>query len=658
MSDEPPENPASSSSSSSDSASRRLAFLSTALSGLRSGLLLARPVVDSVRQWQTSGTKTGIAIARTLAGDSPSVGLLEFAEAAALFGIDSVHSAIAGSLDLSADALKAARNALPVSEEEKLRVEMSPLGLLEQVLEILKSDKLEIKNGSGLLGAARTGRKIWAWTKVLERTEGQWMDDIAGDLERLEVKKNGGGGNVVVEQDVADTQLVAGSPAKSTTEPIAREDDYDVFMGTLSPVSPPSLKRTSTGSRVSAEPDLFDILDSRDPTLLPLQLKHIHRLARLCTGSYGEAFSKFLALGGRPPEGGPAVPPARPQTPSRSETDSHPSHDFLASHAGLDDGIDVLHSTHTLPAGSSVATALGTYHPLLFILRDPATKTITVVVRGTMSFGDLLCDLGAHGSPFRNGSIHSHFLSASKLLVLPDAPFMVSLKKALDSNPDYRLLLAGHSLGAAIASALALLLEGTLGRPVRAIALAPPALVTRDISTDPQVQKLITNVIVRHDPVPRLGIATIQDVKKVLNAMEDLNCASEITDRDAKITKLEAQLARLDEPASSLPGSMDPPDPPAAIQEQRRTILALLASHAAYFATIRRQILHIVFGGPKPPPSGDRFFPAGRLLWVYNSQLWEIKEPGAVLDGLVLTGESLRDHLPDRYEAAIRQLLI
>ncbi|KAF9580185.1 hypothetical protein BGW38_003271 [Lunasporangiospora selenospora] len=122
----------------------------------------------------------------------------------------------------------------------------------------------------------------------------------------------------------------------------------------------------------------------------------------------------------------------------------------------------------------------GLYSPRYYLLDDVETKQIVLVMRGTKSLHDVMIDLTCDTSdlwldhdttpdtrrtkdgkkpltkkPFK---VHSGFLKAARTIASPETiGIQEKIKAALETRPDYSLLLIGHSLGAGIASILSLL---------------------------------------------------------------------------------------------------------------------------------------------------------------------------------------------------------
>jgi len=175
------------------------------------------------------------------------------------------------------------------------------------------------------------------------------------------------------------------------------------------------------------------------------------------------------------------------------------------------------------------------YCPGYWIGVHHGERAVVVSFRGTMRAQDVLTDLvcqpttfwpptRARGTPTHDplpGQAHEGFLSASLRLDERLAPVV---EAALRDNPaaalgGYRVVLCGHSLGAALAAMLAIRWQGKFGPdvPVHGWSFAPPCTV--DADTAKWSQGFITGVVVGDDMVPRFGIGTSNDLRRALGRL-------------------------------------------------------------------------------------------------------------------------------------------
>ncbi|KAF8920920.1 hypothetical protein BGZ58_004238, partial [Dissophora ornata] len=219
-----------------------------------------------------------------------------------------------------------------------------------------------------------------------------------------------------------------------------------------------------------------------------------YRFSRFCSAMYGSLALEFMGAPERyppPPIPVTTAPSAPPEpgatstptpTPAATNASDHHFHCYTGTPLG-----SILYSSDT-PA----TIQDGYYSPRYYLLDDVETKQIVLVLRGTKSLHDLMIDLtcdaaelwldhdttplvDAQGNTFaydvefnndtttpprrkRPFKVHGGFLRAARTIASADTiGIQEKVKAALESRPDYSLLLIGHSLGAGIASILSML---------------------------------------------------------------------------------------------------------------------------------------------------------------------------------------------------------
>ncbi|GAA5933006.1 hypothetical protein JCM3775_005287 [Rhodotorula graminis] len=341
-------------------------------------------------------------------------------------------------------------------------------------------------------------------------------------------------------------------------------------------------------SLLPSSPPLPPVRENRDPIVDLVSL--IKRTCRLSTASYG-----LHTLIPSPPT--PLLTPSGKTLPQR----------VFAHLGGVTDHRDVLHvAIQQRYTGLPSATGDGedeasSYSPAMFLLRDDVRGEIVVVFRGTQSLADLRTDLDSSlvsldlpdlplatssepglapalddassttsSTPYR---IHSGILSTAQHLLSPSSssttpsPLLPSLRAILAAHPRYALVLTGHSLGAALASTVALLLgawdaesrswvvrpdagldhEGapargavdsqrsTWRRPLRAVCFAHPTTLNAPLAarcafpspTDSADNvPLVINVSLGADVICRMGIPHVRDVRRVVGRLDRARRAS------------------------------------------------------------------------------------------------------------------------------------
>ena len=171
----------------------------------------------------------------------------------------------------------------------------------------------------------------------------------------------------------------------------------------------------------------------------------------------------------------------------------------------------------------------GTYSPAHAVMLDHARREVVVVIRGSNDVHDFLTDLvcvhAAFDSALGAGIAHAGMLKAAQRLLPALTP---TIDAALAAHVGYALVFTGHSLGAAIAALMALMVGPRWivgGRPaergcsatgcstgrgaaasVHAFTFGVPALVNLELAR--AASGLVTSIVDGVDLCPRLGLAT------------------------------------------------------------------------------------------------------------------------------------------------------
>ena len=224
-----------------------------------------------------------------------------------------------------------------------------------------------------------------------------------------------------------------------------------------------------------------------------------------------------------------------------------------------------------------------------YISRDDASKAIVLTCRGTLGLSDILTDLTCtfvdvdveDGNPMHRYQVHSGMLASAQRLSTPGNTVLETLKTALEANPEYGLVLTGHSLGGGVACLLAMQLSSPAhsfqasmmqekekasairhpkittpfvtglrsglppGRPIHAFAYGPPAVASPDLSR--YCKGLCTSAVHAFDIVPTLSLGTLHDLKAVACSLSDEResiMAQEIVGRVVGLYKKKKQQAK------------------------------------------------------------------------------------------------------------------
>lgn len=176
-----------------------------------------------------------------------------------------------------------------------------------------------------------------------------------------------------------------------------------------------------------------------------------------------------------------------------------------------------------------------TYHNAIYqipytVLLDHSTKSVVVVVRGSLTLEDWVTDLSVVGMFYEIPSVDGHqkirikghkgFFEAGKY-IKDQLITLKILEKCFVSYPDYDLVVTGQSLGAGVAPALALYLREFYPK-VRCFAFSPPGCVVSQDSVE-FTETTVCTVVVGFDMVAHMSLKSLS---KIQQKLEDLvhNC--------------------------------------------------------------------------------------------------------------------------------------
>ncbi|RNA23552.1 sn1-specific diacylglycerol lipase beta, partial [Brachionus plicatilis] len=158
------------------------------------------------------------------------------------------------------------------------------------------------------------------------------------------------------------------------------------------------------------------------------------------------------------------------------------------------------------------------------VLVDHVKKTVVITIRGTLSLRDVITDITAECEYFdiddlRNQPCHVGIHNTA-VNILNELKSLALLEKAFEKNPDYDLLVTGHSLGAGTAVILALKLKAQYEN-IKCIAYSPPGGLISTALAD-YTKSFVMSVVLGDDIVPRLSLRSVHNLKadilKVLHA--------------------------------------------------------------------------------------------------------------------------------------------
>ncbi|PPQ68657.1 hypothetical protein CVT24_005388 [Panaeolus cyanescens] len=230
-------------------------------------------------------------------------------------------------------------------------------------------------------------------------------------------------------------------------------------------------------------------------------------------------------------------------------------HDDHLSHSDIRKGL----RNATVTKATAV---IGNEHlmPRFWVLTDHGRGQIVLVIRGTMSLNEIAVDLTCQSESFEPAStpqpscddenpvpgrftfpkvsqkdpssdsnpkyhVHEGMLKMARAMGGVGKPVQLAVHEALYNNPDFELVLCGHSLGAGVAAILGMACLWAdprtcltvpssglpVGRKVQVYCFAPPSLV--DAALGRLSEKLIVSFVYSHDVVSRLSLGTVRDLK-------------------------------------------------------------------------------------------------------------------------------------------------
>lgn len=132
-------------------------------------------------------------------------------------------------------------------------------------------------------------------------------------------------------------------------------------------------------------------------------------------------------------------------------------------------------------------------------------RVIYIVLRGTLGFGDIITDLTARSVEFEDGLVHSGVLQASETAIKQISPI---IEKQMQSVNDLRVVLTGHSLGAAAAGLCLYILKKKYENvKFSAVLFAPPP--TMSLNMWERTKDDIISFALNDDPVPFLSLHNV-----------------------------------------------------------------------------------------------------------------------------------------------------
>jgi len=243
--------------------------------------------------------------------------------------------------------------------------------------------------------------------------------------------------------------------------------------------------------------------------------------------------------------------------------------------------------------------------------------------------------------------VHGGMLKMARIMGEVGKPVHLAVREALSYNPEYELVLCGHSLGAGVAAMLGLMWADPktcctvrssglpIGHRVSVYCFAPPCVVDPGLSA--LASNLITSFVYSHDVVSRLSLGSVRDIRNAAMWLCDANDEAEgyvsVTSR-----------ARAWKAGSGSPKDLD------------------------WFIAMRKTLeanMHMT-----------DLFPPGRVLWAMRDTDWhpshrlpsdvdiknklrlfEVLDVEKVFSQIVFARDMLSAHMPHQYDRALHDLL-
>jgi len=236
---------------------------------------------------------------------------------------------------------------------------------------------------------------------------------------------------------------------------------------------------------------------------------HCERWLRFTAAAFGAAWFAGLVDGFSPS----AV--ARTRT---ARLRSGSEGDMALAAAGIEGRVEVL---------AFEQSTVGLFRPGYLAAVDYENDLVVISLRGTSSVSDALADLVCQPVPLTLGGLdgiaHEGMLRAAQRLESVLAALAEQGLDRLQANgrhaeqPQARVLICGHSLGAGVAALVAALWRdgGRLpGVDVRCLAFACPQIL--DVRLAAALSNHTTSIVVGDDMVPRLSLATATDLRSAM----------------------------------------------------------------------------------------------------------------------------------------------
>eukprot|EP00984_Skeletonema_dohrnii_P003187 scaffold1062_cov98-Skeletonema_dohrnii-CCMP3373.AAC.4 len=155
------------------------------------------------------------------------------------------------------------------------------------------------------------------------------------------------------------------------------------------------------------------------------------------------------------------------------------------------------------------------------ILVDRRCRNILIVIRGTLSFEDMISDVTINPDPLDEVGdefgfdgigefCHRGMLEAAKY-VHDDMEARKVLHNAFEDHPEFNLRIMGHSLGAGVAAVLGLMMRKEYPQ-LRCLCFSPPGCVFTE-RTVKESKEYIWSYVLHNDIIPRLSYQSLANLR-------------------------------------------------------------------------------------------------------------------------------------------------
>ena len=253
---------------------------------------------------------------------------------------------------------------------------------------------------------------------------------------------------------------------------------------------------------------------------------------------------------------------------------------------------------------------------------DHRTKSVVWSVRGTFGLSDILTDLVAHSVPFLLPQYVAHKGMVKCVDGLVESVWPL-VQRVLDEFPGYWLVTTGHSMGAAVASMLAMWVRHTFPElPIVCWAYASPPCVSLNLSET--TRDYIFGLAFGDDVITRLSLESLAMLKRRLRY---------ILDEGPGFWKSVTQGLAVS----------------AQVEERLTQLGVLVGDRWAFELELERDYAK----------HSQRLWPPVRQLYLYelDSRIVAEESDCRHFNSIVLSSKLLNHHLPTSYDKALIHLI-